>query len=95
VRTTSTIATKLVYAGLWLLLAVTASIGVTLWVTWQLEGGAAAVNEAGRLRMQVWRLDAARGASLPAAQRADLVAEFEASLRRLRLGDPQRPLAVP
>lgn len=94
-RTTSTIATKLVYAGLWLLLAVTASIGVTLWVTWQLEGGAAAVNEAGRLRMQVWRLDAARGASLPAAQRADLVAEFEASLRRLRLGDPQRPLAVP
>ena len=28
------------------------SIGLTLWVTWHLEGGAAAVNEAGRMRMQ-------------------------------------------
>ena len=27
------------------------SIALTLWVSWQLEGGAAAVNEAGRMRM--------------------------------------------
>ena len=32
------------------------AIGLTLWVTWHLEGGAAAVNEAGRMRMQAWRL---------------------------------------
>ena len=32
------------------------SVGLTLWVSWQLEGGAAAVNEAGRMRMQTWRL---------------------------------------
>ena len=32
------------------------AIGATLWVSWQLEGGAAAVNEAGRLRMQTYRL---------------------------------------
>ena len=34
-----------------LLLALLA-ISVTLWVSWQLDGGAAAVNEAGRMRMQ-------------------------------------------
>ena len=28
----------------------------TLWVSWQLDGGAAAVNEAGRMRMQTYRL---------------------------------------
>ena len=94
-RATTTIATKLVYAGLWLLLAVTASIGVTLWVTWQLEGGAAAVNEAGRLRMQVWRLDAARTLSVPAERREALVQELVGSLERLRAGDPKRPLFVP
>ena len=27
------------------------SIGLTLWIGWQLEGGAAAVNETGGLRM--------------------------------------------
>ena len=93
--TTSTIATKLIYAGLWLLLAVTASIGVTLWVTWQLEGGAAAVNEAGRLRMQIWRLDAARNLAVPQERREALIHEFTTSLDRLRTGDPERPLFVP
>jgi two-component system nitrate/nitrite sensor histidine kinase NarX len=29
---------------------------VTLWVSWQLDGGAAAVNEAGRMRMQSYRM---------------------------------------
>jgi two-component system nitrate/nitrite sensor histidine kinase NarX len=28
----------------------------TLWVSWQLDGGAAAVNEAGRMRMQAYRM---------------------------------------
>jgi two-component system nitrate/nitrite sensor histidine kinase NarX len=28
------------------------AIAATLWVSWQLEGGAAPVNEAGRMRMQ-------------------------------------------
>jgi nitrate/nitrite-specific signal transduction histidine kinase len=29
---------------------------VTLWVSWQLDGGAAALNEAGRMRMQSYRM---------------------------------------
>ena len=36
-------------------------IAVTLWVSWQLEGGAAAVNEAGRMRMQAYRLSLSIG----------------------------------
>ena len=78
-----------------LLLMALASIGLTLWVTWQLEGGAAAVNEAGRMRMQTWRLaqtlaagDAARAAGAAAQQ-------FDQSLALLRSGDPSRPLFVP
>ena len=37
-----------------MLLMALLSISLTLWVTWQLEGGEAAVNEAGRMRMQTW-----------------------------------------
>ena len=38
--------------GASLLILALASIGLTLWVTCQLDGGVAAVNEAGRKRMQ-------------------------------------------
>ena len=51
-----TLRAKLGAVGGALLLLALLSIGLTLWVTWQLEGGAAAVNEAGRMRMQTWRM---------------------------------------
>jgi len=76
-----------------LLLALLA-ISLTLWVSWQLDGGAAAVNEAGRMRMQAYRL-----ALVAAARDAPGVSahldEFERSLTLLRNGDPERPLFVP
>ena len=71
-----------------------ASIGLTLWVTWQLEGGAAAVNEAGRMRMQTWRM-AQTLARADAQQIAGLAAQFDQSVNVLRTGDPARPLLVP
>jgi two-component system nitrate/nitrite sensor histidine kinase NarX len=85
---------KLGIIGVGLLLTALTSIGITLWVTWQLEGGGAAVNEAGRMRMQAWRL----AQTLPDAdpRRVDiLMAEFDQSLDLLRSGDPARPLFVP
>jgi len=85
---------KLGAIGSALLLVAFASIGLTLWVTWQLEGGAAAVNEAGRMRMQTWRLAQALGTAQP-QQIDDLVAQFDLSLEVLRAGDPARPLFVP
>ena len=72
-----------------------ASISLTLWVTWQLEGGAAAVNEAGRMRMQTWRLVSAVQTHAPNDEVEALVTEFDRSLSLLRTGDPQRPLFVP
>jgi two-component system, NarL family, nitrate/nitrite sensor histidine kinase NarX len=70
------------------------SIAVLLWMSWQLEGGAAAVNEAGRMRMQAYRMVLSVG-STRVADLPQQVAEFERSLRLLREGDPERPLFVP
>ena len=92
---TASLSKKLIRIGASLLVIALASIGLTLWVTWQLEGGAAAVNEAGRMRMQTWRLTSAvhAGATPPELQR--LVGNFEDSLAVLRNGDASRPLFVP
>ncbi len=85
---------KLGAIGSALLLMALLSIGLTLWVTWQLEGGAAAVNEAGRMRMQTWRL-AQTLAGGDGTRVAALTVEFDQSLAVLRSGDPARPLFVP
>ncbi len=88
------LSTKLGAVGGGLLLMALLSISLTLWVTWQLEGGAAAVNEAGRMRMQTWRLaQTLAGGDTP---RVDgLSAQFDQSLQLLRSGDPARPLFLP
>ncbi|MDP1902444.1 MAG: type IV pili methyl-accepting chemotaxis transducer N-terminal domain-containing protein [Rubrivivax sp.] len=93
-RRTWTLSTKLGAIGGALLLMALVSIGLTLWVTWQLEGGAAAVNEAGRMRMQTWRL-AQTLAGGDSKRIAELVAQFDQSFTVLRSGDPARPLFVP
>ena len=92
---TASLSIKLVRIGAALLMLALASIGLTLWVTWQLEGGAAAVNEAGRMRMQAWRLTSAVQAQRPSAEVQALVEQFAHSLDVLRTGDPTRPLFVP
>ena len=94
-RGTASLSTKLSRIGAGLLSLALVSIGLTLWVTWQIEGGAAAVNEAGRMRMQTWRLTSAVQAQLPPDQIALMVAEFDDSLTVLRHGDASRPLFVP
>ncbi len=91
----SSLSRKLIRTGTGLLLVALLSIGLTLWVTWQLEGGAAAVNEAGRMRMQTWRLSSMVQAGTDAAQVRELVGQFDSSLALLRTGDPARPLFVP
>ncbi|MCK2087761.1 type IV pili methyl-accepting chemotaxis transducer N-terminal domain-containing protein [Thauera aromatica] len=85
-------------------LAALTAIGLTLFISWHLEGAAAAINDAGSLRMRMYRLahHLARTDELgqiPSAtfaadlrQRAD---EFENVLANLRAGDPKRPLFLP
>lgn len=95
------IGAKLLGVGCIFLFFALISIGLTLWVTWQMEGGAAAVNEAGRMRMRSYLLvlslkespppDASR---LPQTIQSQLDG-FDESLELLRTGDQSRPLAVP
>lgn len=93
-RRTWGLSAKLGVIGSALLLVALASIGLTLWVTWQLEGGAAAVNEAGRMRMQTWRMAQAL-ASVEQQNIKSLMAQFDRSVELLQSGDPARPLFVP
>ena len=76
------------------LLVAILSIAMLVWMSLQLEGGAASVNEAGRMRMQAYRMVLSVGAGDTRALPKQ-VAEFEASLQLLRQGDPERPLFVP
>lgn len=91
----ASLSVKLVRIGAALLVLALASISLTLWITRQLEGGAAAVNEAGRMRMQTWRLASAVQAERPAPEVQALVQQFDDSLGLLREGDATRPLFVP
>ena len=91
---TWSLSAKLGAIGSALLLMALASISLTLWVTWQLEGGAAAVNEAGRMRMQTWRM-AQTLAREDVQQMAERMSQFDRSVALLRQGDPARPLLVP
>lgn len=88
------LALRLVLTGLVFLTVALASITVSLWVTWQLEGGAAAVNEAGRMRMMTYRMafDVSEGRRAELATHAE---SFERTLNLLRDGDPSRPLFLP
>lgn len=86
---------KFLLLGLSLLLLALVSIGMTMWVTRQLDGGAAAVNEAGRLRMQAWRLVSARQGGRNEDEIQQLVAQMNASIELLHRGDKTRPLFVP
>ena len=93
-RAKPTLTTKLLAMGAGFLLVALTSISLTLWVTWKLEGGAAAVNEAGRLRMNMLRMVLVLQTEPQEAVR-DRVLQFDASLDLLRTGDPSRPLFVP
>ncbi len=98
-RSRPTLAFKFAVTGLAFLFTALASIALTLWVTWQLEGGAAAVNEAGRMRMTSYRLALDGAATAPEAARVAAVRAHirtvDEALELLRSGDPSRPLFIP
>ena len=81
----------------------TVAIGLTLLISWQLEGVAAAINDAGSQRMRSYRMGhlMARGLEVKTqeAQIGEVLSEelerFEKVLRDLQQGDPARPLSPP
>jgi len=81
----------------------TGAIGLTLLISWQLEGVAAAINDAGSQRMRTYRMGHLMARGLEStAQEATVGAvldselkQFDKVLRNLQLGDPARPLSPP
>jgi two-component system, NarL family, nitrate/nitrite sensor histidine kinase NarX len=80
-----------------------AAIGMTLYLSWQLEGMAAAINDAGSQRMGTYRmaylmeggLATGRDPSRPVRSLPAEIERFDRVLQDLRRGDPARPLAPP
>ena len=95
------LSTKIVGALIGFLLLALVAIGATLWLTWQLEGAAAAINETGSLRRHSYRLalllvhapeNASPAAGAPVKRQ---IAAIDATIRLVERGDPQRPLGLP
>lgn len=91
------LSTKIVVLLVGFLVVALTVIGSTLLLSWQLEGSAAAINVTGSLRMSAYRLamladPAQRQSSVPAQAQ---IAQIDATLKLLRIGDPQRPLILP
>ncbi|AMM17844.1 histidine kinase [Burkholderia sp. PAMC 28687] len=69
----------------------------TLWLSWQLEGAGAAINDAGSLRMRAGNIAIQLG-EMRAARPANVAsqsAQLDQTLARLDQGDPVRPLFLP
>lgn len=94
-KTQWNLGSKLALIGAPFLLLVLLSTATTLWVSWQLDGGAAAVNEAGRMRMQAYRMSLSVGLGQTTSLLPAQIDEFDRSVALLRSGDPERPLFVP
>ena len=84
-------------------LVATSAIAMTLVISWQLEGVAAAINDAGSQRMRTYRIGhlMARGLKEKGAEALQVkalteeIGRFEVVLGALQLGDPARPLSPP
>ncbi|MEH6459431.1 type IV pili methyl-accepting chemotaxis transducer N-terminal domain-containing protein [Chitinimonas sp. JJ19] len=91
------LSTRIVASALLALLVVLSMIGWTLWLSWQLEGAGAAINDAGSLRMRANRVGIEllqASDARPAQWHAELQAQRD-TLSRLQRGVPSRPLFLP
>ena len=96
------LSTKIASALIGFLVLALMAIGMTLLLSWQLEGSSAAINETGSLRMHSYRLAMLLSRKvvepgqpgISAAVRDELDA-IESTFALIKRGDPQRPLALP
>jgi len=95
------LSTRIAGALVGFLLLALVAIGTTLWLSWQLEGAAAAINETGSLRKQEYRLAMLLGRDVHTPGGGDArdaraqIASIDATLALIARGDPQRPLGLP
>ena len=92
---TNRLGRKLTAVAVGFLLIAFAAIGCTLYASWQLEGGAAAINLVGSERMRAWHI-AALVAQAAGEQEIRREADaFYRTLTQIEAGDPGRPLILP
>lgn len=91
------LSTRIVVLSTVVLAIVLTMIGGTLWLSWQLEGAGAAINDAGSLRMranavaiELWESRLGKPSRLDAQ-----VAQLNETLNQLREGNAARPLFLP
>lgn len=92
------LSTKIVGALMGFLLLALAAISLTLFLSWQLEGSAAAINDTGSLRMNSYRLSillSQSGDADSALAAGRQITTIDHTLAQLKKGDPQRPLLMP
>lgn len=91
------LSTRIVVLSAVALALVLSMIGGTLWLSWQLEGAGAAINDAGSLRMRANAVGIALWETRlgEPAQLDDQIRQLDDTLRRLREGDAARPLFLP
>lgn len=91
------LSTRIISLSLIALLVVLTMIGGTLWLSWNLEGAGAAINDAGSIRMRAnavaIELAKARNGE-PSLLEAQM-SRMDHTLAQLRRGNPQRPLFLP
>ncbi len=89
------LSTKLaLFSGVYLLLSLLC-VGGTLWLTSNLQGGAATVNEAGRLRMLTYRLAFMDATHHGSKETNQAINRMQASFNHLRSGNSSGQLFTP
>ncbi len=91
------LSTRIIFLSMIALAVVLAMVSGTLWLSWQLEGAAAAINDAGSLRMRASRvaIELLLAQNGQEHQLAAQIIRMEQTLERLRKGNPARPLFLP
>src|SRR5688572_4320276 len=84
------LSTRILAASIGALIVALFMIFCTLWLSWQLEGAAAAINDTGSLRMRANRLGLhlAQAQALEPSQIREEVAQMEETLAGLHRGNP-------
>lgn len=91
------LSTRIIASSLLALVVVLAMVSWTLWLSWQLEGAGAAINDTGSLRMRANRV--AVELMRPQAGREfrtqEQIQVMDDTIARLARGNPARPLFIP
>lgn len=91
------LSTRIVASSLLALIVVLSMVSWTLWLSWQLEGAGAAINDTGSLRMRANRVavELMRPQAGREVRTTEQIAILDETIARLARGNPARPLFIP